>query len=87
MKKIFFFLAAVAVCVCFAKTDSEIKQEMITKSKASYPGNCPCPYNTMKNGRSCGKTSAWSRAGGYSPLCYESDITPEMLESYKKRNK
>lgn len=56
-----------------AKTSAE-KQAMISKSIASYKGNCPCPWNTMKNGRSCGKTSAWSKPGGAQPLCYEWEI-------------
>lgn len=58
----------------FAATSIAKKQEMIKKSIQSYKGNCPCPYNTMKNGRSCGKNSAWSKPGGASPLCYLSDI-------------
>ncbi|MDR2099985.1 MAG: hypothetical protein LBP40_04045 [Campylobacteraceae bacterium] len=81
MKKIFFFLVIV-ICFCFAKTDSEIKQEMIKKSIASYSGSCAYPYNYAKKG-TCGKRSAYSKSR--SVLCYESDITDEMLQSYKKR--
>ncbi|MES2623290.1 MAG: hypothetical protein V4576_02660 [Patescibacteria group bacterium] len=58
----------------FAATSVAKKNEMIRKSIQNYKGNCPCPYNTMKNGRTCGKTSAWSKPGGASPLCYLSDI-------------
>jgi hypothetical protein len=58
----------------FAATSVAKKNEMIRKSIQSYKGNCPCPYNTMKNGRTCGMTSAWSKPGGASPLCYLSDI-------------
>jgi hypothetical protein len=57
-----------------AATSAGKKKLMIQQSIANYPGNCPCPYSTMKNGRSCGKTSAWSKPRGKSPLCYASDI-------------
>lgn len=58
-----------------AKTlTSAEKQAKIRKSIAAYSGSCPCPYNTMKNGRNCGKNSAWSKPGGKKPLCYEWEI-------------
>lgn len=55
------------------KTSAQ-KQAIIRKSIANYKGNCPCPWNTMRNGRSCGKTSAWSKPGGAQPICYEWEI-------------
>ncbi|MES2986259.1 MAG: hypothetical protein V4686_04030 [Patescibacteria group bacterium] len=58
----------------FAATSKAQKEAMIKKSIREYKGSCPCPYSTMKNGRSCGKTSAWSKPKGKSPLCYLSDI-------------
>ncbi len=36
-------------------------------------GSCDCPYDTDKRGNSCGRRSAYSRPGGRSPICYESD--------------
>jgi hypothetical protein len=73
----------------FAKTplsDAEIKQQIIRNSIASYPGNCPCPYSIASNGSSCGRRSAYSKLGGYDPICYESDVTPEMIRQYQQRN-
>jgi hypothetical protein len=64
-------------------SDAEIKQAIIQQSLASYPGNCPCPYSTMRNGRSCGGRSAYSRPGGYAPICFESQITPEMVRAFR----
>ena len=64
-------------------TDSEIREIMIKNSIASYPGNCPCPYSLMKNGRRCGGRSAYSRPGGHSPICYKKDITEKMIEEYR----
>ena len=48
---------------------------MIQESIGQYPGQCPCPYSIMSNGKKCGKRSAYSKPGGYKPLCYLSDIT------------
>jgi hypothetical protein len=67
-----------------AMTDAQVKQAIIQQSLASYPGNCPCPYSTMRNGRSCGKRSAYSRPGGYAPICYEMDVTPAMVREYRQ---
>jgi hypothetical protein len=58
---------------------------MIKESVASYPGNCPCPYNVDRAGRACGGRSAYSRPGGRSPLCYPEDISDQMLNDYKRR--
>lgn len=55
-------------------TSSKSKQQQIDESIASYPGACACPYSRASNGSKCGKRSAWSKPGGYEPLCYESDI-------------
>lgn len=64
-------------------SDAEIAQRLITASIANYPGSCPCPYNLARNGSRCGKRSAWSRAGGYAPLCYPEDVTPDMIRQYR----
>jgi hypothetical protein len=69
------------------KSDSDIKKQIIAASIANYPSNCPCPYNRASNGSQCGKRSAYSKPGGYSPICYEGDVTPAMIESYKKNSK
>jgi hypothetical protein len=70
-----------------AATDEDIKKAIIQQSIASYPGNCPCPYNTDRAGRSCGRRSAYSRGGGNSPLCYDQDVTPAMVQQYKARKR
>jgi hypothetical protein len=69
-----------------APTDDQVKQLIIQESIASYPGNCPCPYNRAANGSKCGKRSAWSRAGGYSPLCYPEEVTPNMIQDWRRQN-
>ena len=49
-------------------------RQIINESIASYPGKCACPYSLMSNGRKCGKRSAYSKPGGYEPLCYPDDV-------------
>lgn len=70
----------------FAQSDDEIKNIIIKQSIASYPGKCPCPYNSAKNGSRCGKRSAYSKRGGYAPKCYPEDISPQELREWKQRN-
>lgn len=64
---------------------AEARNILIRQSIANYSGSCPCPYNTDRGGRRCGKRSAWSRPGGYSPLCYDSDITEARLATHFAR--
>ncbi len=68
-------------------TDDEIRQLIIQESIQSYPGSCPCPYNVTRNGRRCGRRSAYSRPGGYLPLCYPSDVTDDMVRQYRERHR
>ena len=68
-------------------TDQQIRQTLIQQSIMSYPGNCPCPYNRASNGSRCGGRSAYSRAGGYSPLCYDRDVTDEMVRRYRAKGR
>lgn len=51
-------------------SDSQIRQRIVADSLASYPGNCPCPYNTDRAGRRCGgwlisrtRRPQWGRRG------------------------
>jgi len=67
-------------------SDPEIRQAVIRESLASYPGNCPCPYNVDRRGHACGRRSAYSRPGGYSPICYVTDVTPAMVREYRQRS-
>lgn len=59
-----------------------IIQKIIERSIRSYSGNCPCPYNTMRNGRRCGGNSAYSKPGGRSPICFPSDVTEAMIAAF-----
>lgn len=68
-------------------TDAAIALIIIATSIAYYKASgrpCACPEDTMRNGRRCGSSSAWSRPGGAKPLCYVSDITASMIEAFRK---
>ena len=87
MKKLLLVLVLVAVpTASFAVTDQEVRDMLIKESLQSYPGPCPCPYNTMRNGRSCGGHSAYSKPGGYSPLCYQKDIPDQIVQAYRAKH-
>jgi cell division protein FtsN len=60
-----------------------IIQKIIERSIQNYSGNCPCPYNTMRNGRRCGGGSAYSKPGGRSPICFPSDVTEAMIAAFR----
>lgn len=68
-------------------SDAAIKKAIIKESIDSYSGPCACPYQTARNGSSCGKRSAYSRPGGYEPVCYDKDVTPEMIKEYRTKHK
>lgn len=63
--------------------DANIRRKIISDSINSYSGNCPCPYNRASNGSKCGKRSAYFRKGGRSTICFDSDITDNMIRTYK----
>ncbi|MGI0115839.1 hypothetical protein [Zooshikella sp. RANM57] len=68
-------------------SDPKIKQLIIQRSIQAYPGNCPCPYNLARNGSRCGKRSAYSKPGGYSPYCYPSDISESVIRQFRDQLK
>lgn len=70
----------------FSLTDEQVRQAIIRQSIASYPGNCPCPYNTASNGSRCGKRSAYSKPGGRAPLCFPEDVTDKMVADYRRES-
>jgi hypothetical protein len=77
-------LMSPALSASAAESDAAIRQKIIRESIAGYDGPCPCPYNTMRNGAACGVRSAYSKPGGESPICYDSDISPEMVRAYRE---
>ena len=77
--------AAAAGTQAWGQSDAQVKQRIIRQSIAAYPGSCPCPYSVDRAGRRCGARSAYSRPGGYAPLCFPSDVTPAMVREARGR--
>ncbi|KJH61009.1 hypothetical protein UF13_09565 [Pantoea agglomerans] len=65
------------------QSDDQIRQLIIEDSISSYPGVCACPFNAARNGSSCGRRSAWSKQGGYAPVCYKKEISKEMVDDWR----
>ncbi|UNM96543.1 hypothetical protein MMG00_01385 [Ignatzschineria rhizosphaerae] len=68
-------------------SDAQVKERIIQESIQSYRGNCPCPYNKARNGSNCGRRSAYSKPGGYTPKCYANDITKREVQAWRDRRK
>jgi len=69
-------------------TDAQVKQVIIDESVAKYHASgrpCACPYDRMRNGAACGARSAYSKPGGASPVCFDTDITDAMIQSWRRR--
>lgn len=62
-----------------------IAQHLMAESRAAYPGSCACPYDVDRGGRRCGARSAYSKPGGYAPICFESDVTAAMVQRYRDK--
>lgn len=84
MKRAFAVLLVLGGTAALAQSDPQIRQRLIRESVATYPGPCACPYNTDRAGRSCGRRSAYSRPGGYAPLCYPQDVSQTQVEAWRR---
>ena len=68
-------------------TEAAIIAYIIAASMEAYKSMgkpCACPEDYGPSGRRCGKNSAWWRDGGYKPLCYPADVTPELIDAYRR---
>lgn len=79
-------MAAPAFALQGVVSDDQVAQQIIKESIASYPGPCACPYNHARNGSSCGRRSAYIRAGGYDTVCYREDVSADDIASYRQRH-
>lgn len=64
-------------------SDATIVQRIIAQSIAGYSGSCPCPYSRDRGGRRCGKRSAYSKPGGYAPICFAEDVSRDMIAAFR----
>ena len=86
-----FAIAAGALLIvagtAFAQSDAEIRQRIVRQSIAAYPGPCACPYSVDRAGRSCGRRSAYSRPGGYAPICYPRDVSQAEIDAVRRNQR
>ena len=81
-----FIAASLIAAPSFAQDRREVVRQILAESQAAYPGNCPCPENRDRAGRRCGKRSAWSKAGGYHPICYPDEVSDDMINQWISRH-
>lgn len=55
------FLVSIPPASAQGLSDDAVRHLLIEQSIAGYGGNCPCPYNSKRNGHRCGGSSAYSR--------------------------
>ena len=78
----FLILCFTTSVISSEKDRDKIVQEIIYNSISSYDGKCACPYQRTSNGSRCGKRSAYSKPGGYEPLCFPEDITEDIVNAF-----
>jgi hypothetical protein len=70
-------------------SDAAIAAMIVQESRNAYYATghpCACPDDLMRNGRRCGGTSAYIRPGGAHPLCFNADVSPEMIRRYRAQS-
>jgi hypothetical protein len=71
------------------RSDAAIAAMIIQESRNAYYATghpCACPDDLMRNARRCGGTSAHIRPGGAHPLCFNADVSPEMIRQYRAQS-
>jgi hypothetical protein len=83
-------LFALVVSAQAHQTDQQVAARIVHESRAAYYATglpCACPEDHMRNGRLCGRVSAYIRPGGASPKCYVTDVTAGEILDWRARHK
>ena len=67
-------------------SDAQIATIIVQASRNAYYATghpCACPDDSARNGSRCGGRSAYSRPGGASPKCYQTDVTAADIAAYR----
>jgi hypothetical protein len=68
-------------------SDDDIKQGVMTQARAAYHGDCMCPYDIDKKTRHlCLDHSAYRGPHGNAIVCYDQDVTPAMMVTYRQQH-
>jgi len=83
-------LAVSAAKAQSALSDEQVAARIVQESRAAYYATghpCACPDDHMRNGRQCGRVSAYIRPGGANPKCFLKDVSAgEILDWRAKHN-
>jgi hypothetical protein len=68
-----------------AMNDAQIVQAIIGRSRAMHQIHepCPCPDDRDRDGRVCGRNSAYNKPGKRTPICFPRDVTPQMIKDFR----
>jgi hypothetical protein len=80
-------LAVPALAAQRPASDGEIRDALVRESVAQALSDCPCPYSLKRNGQMCGNDSAYNRPRGGTHLCYDHDVTGEMVREYRLQHR
>ena len=65
-------------------SETQIRQQIIQQSQASYPGRCVCPYQTQDtNGHACKGRHEVIRKPPQ-PICYPHQVTRAMMDDWQR---
>ncbi len=65
-------------------TEADVKDAIVKAAAKAHVGPCRCPDDLMSNGRRCGGNSAYERNRGDAPVCSANDVTPDMIDKYRR---
>jgi hypothetical protein len=69
-------------------SDAQVRQLIIQESMSAPTRETARAHSIYDGaGRSCGARSAWSRAGGAQPICYDREISTEQVKRYRETHR
>jgi hypothetical protein len=67
-------------------TDNRIRQAMIAESIRRYQGECACPSQVDRRGRSCGKRAGKLIGPNHpTPFCTPLEISDEQIRAWREK--
>jgi hypothetical protein len=68
-----------------AMSDAQVVAAIIGRSRALHQIHepCACPDDRDRDGRICGRSSAYNRPGKRATFCFPRDVTPQMIKDFR----